>query len=408
MAIHASVKYRSLKAGVTHRSLQLSASIQKTAAVVLQQNVVASLSSRRLDASFNIAKLTAVSNWQKLFLHNIHVNADRTIYVLNDEFLFSDDAIFAVDKGLSDAIGFLSVDPVFTVGKQLEDSAVLVDSARFHAGKGTQDSLLFADNQAFDIDSLRLDQFSFAEDVHTLLTFLRDFDSSTSITDGVTASVSKPQSDSYGFADTVTASAVKGVSDALAFTDDKTFDVSVLQQDSIFHLDSLVVTRQPFNFVFTEVSGVSSVTGEPDDSFGFSDGVSFSGSISLQDYFALDDFSQVDKDVLGVKSNVIGFADDLASSVDKNIPNQSFSLTEQHLFALSKPAADSIISTDILTSHASKSVTDTTTLNDAATLSPRIGKSDSTPIVDSLDVEHVITGALLNQALIGNLILNAD
>ena len=86
-----------------------------------------------------------------------------------------------------------------------------------------------------------MDQFSFAEDVHTLLTFLRDFDSSTSITDGVTASVSKPQSDSYGFADTVTASAVKGVSDALAFTDDKTFDVSVLQQDSIFHLDSFMV-----------------------------------------------------------------------------------------------------------------------------------------------------------------------
>jgi len=53
-------------------------------------------------------------------------------------------------------------------------------------------------------------------------------------------------------------------------------------------------------------------------------------------------------------------------------------------------------------------VLDTTTLNDAATLSPRIGKSDSTSIVDSLDVEHVVTGALLNQALIGNIILNAD
>jgi hypothetical protein len=63
---------------------------------------------------------------------------------------------------------------------------------------------------------------------------------------------------------------------------------------------------------------------------------------------------------------------------------------------------------ELLTSHASKSATDTTALNDAATLSPRIGKSDSTPIVDSLDIEHVVASALFNQAMIGNAILNAD
>jgi hypothetical protein len=83
-------------------------------------------------------------------------------------------------------------------------------------------------------------------------------------------------------------------------------------------------------------------------------------------------------------------------------------LTDQSLFALSKSVEEPIILEELLTSHASKSVSNTTTLQDAATLSPRIGKSDSTSIVDSLDVEHVVTGALLNQALIGNIILNAD
>ena len=227
---------------------------------------------------------------------------------------------------------------------------------------------------------------------------------------------------------------------------------------------------------------VVSVTGEPEDSFTFADSIdAFAVSKHLQDYFTLDDFAQINKDVEGVKTNVFGFTEHLESSVGKviqnelfgftdqasmsslkavtdsleltealgfhssrlstdettlsdvatisasavkadsfgmtdaavtdvgkAIENQLFSLTDEALFALSKPVADSIIVGDLLTSHASKSATDTTTLNDAATLSSWIGKSDSTTIVDSLDVEHVVTGALLNQAFIGNIILNAD
>jgi hypothetical protein len=390
MAIFAQVRYKSIKASVIHRKLDLSASLIP-----------------ELGNQIYFSKLVGVANWQNLYLHDVHVNAERTIYLLDDAYAFLDSAVFVVDKGLSDSFGFSS-QAAFTVGKQLTDTTSLSDLARFDAGKAASDDFSFLDGVAFGVNAER--------------------------------------------------------------------------QSSFTTLDQLTVTRQPYNFVFSQSGDVVTVTGEPDDSFTFADGInSFSVSKSLQDFFALDDFAQINKDVEGVKSNVFGltesleasfgkvieselftvteqasfsvskpFADStsitealglhpsrlstdettlsdvttlsssavktdsapitdaLESNVGKIIENQLFSLTDQALFALSKPVADSIMVQELLTSHASKSATDTTALNDAATLSPWIGKSDSTSIVDSLDVEHVVTGALLNQAMIGNIILNAD
>ena len=71
--------------------------------------------------------------------------------------------------------------------------------------------------------------------------------------------------------------------------------------------------------------------------------VAFNVGVSLQNYFALDDFAQVDKDVNGVKTNIVGFTETLGFGLDKSIPNQYVSLTDEPLFALSKSSSDSII-----------------------------------------------------------------
>jgi len=552
MAIHASVKYRSLKAGVTHQKLQLTASIRKAAVAVSQKNVVASILSRQISPSFSFAKLTAISSWQNLYLYDVHVNAERTIYVFNDSYAFLDAAVFVVDKSLSDSFGFLSEAPVFTVGKQLADTFSFSDVASSHPNKGLSDLTALADSQAFGVNAERQSVFGFGDAASShpnkglfdLATFSdsQNFDvnraeqSSIAVSEDLSFHSDKGASDLFEFSDeqvfgvsaerqsifefsdttsahpnkglfdlstliesqsfdvnrTAESSIAvseaifshpnKGVDDLFEFSDEQVFGVTARRQSAFAPLDQLTVTRQPYNFVFSQSGDVVTVTGEPDDAFGFADGISsFSVSKSLQDFFALDDFAQINKDVEGVKSNVFGLIEYLESSfgkvidtdllglidqaslaplkrladstpitdvlglhasrlstdetalddaatlsfglvktdsaiileslesnVGKSIQNQLFSLTDQPLFALSKSVAEPIILGELLTSHASKSVSNTTTLQDAATLSPRIGKSDSTSIVDSLDVEHVITGALLNQALIGNIILNAD
>jgi hypothetical protein len=480
MAIHASVKYRSLKAGVTHQRLQLTASIRKAAVAVSQKNVVASILSRQISPSFSFARLTAISSWQNLYLHDVHVNAERTIYVFNDSYAFLDAAVFVVDKSLSDSFGFLSEAPVFTVGKQLADTFSFSDVASSHPNKGLSDLTAFADSQAFGVNAGRQSVFGFGDAASShpnkglidLATF----------SDAQNFDVNRAEQSSIAVSEDLSFHSDKGASDLFEFSDEQVFGVTARRQSAFAPLDQLTVTRQPYNFVFSQSGDVVTVTGEPDDAFEFADSISsFSVSKSLQDFFALDDFAQINKDVEGVKSNVFGLIeylessfgkvidtdllglidqaslaplkrladstpitdvlglhasrlstdetalddaaslsfglvkddsaiilDSLESNVGKSIQNQLFSLTDQSLFALSKSVAEPIILEELLTSHASKSVSNTTTLQDAATLSPRIGKSDSTTIVDSLDVEHVVTGALLNQALIGNIILNAD
>ena len=480
MAIHASVKYRSLKAGVTHQRLQLTASIRKAAVAVSQKNVVASILSRQISPSFSFARLTAISSWQNLYLYDVHVNAERTIYVFNDSYAVLDAAVFVVDKSLSDSFGFLSEAPVFTVGKQLADTFSFSDVASSHPNKGLSDLTALADSQAFGVNAERQSVFGFG-DAASSHPNKGLFDLAT-FSDSQNFDVNRAEQSSIAVSEDLSFHSDKGADDLFEFSDEQVFGVTARRQSAFAPLDQLTVTRQPYNFVFSQVGDVVTVTGEPDDAFGFADGIrSFSVSKSLQDFFALDDFAQINKAVEGVKGNVFGLTEHLESSfvkvietdpfgfndqaslastkrladstpitealglhasrlstdettlgdeaslsfisiktdsaiivdylesnVGKSIQNQLFSLTDQSLFALSKSITEHIILEELLTSHASKSVLDTTTLNDAATLSPRIGKSDSTTIVDSLDVEHVVTGALLNQALIGNIILNAD
>lgn len=409
MAIYASVRYRSLKAGVTHQKLQLSASVRKAAVAVSQQNVVAEISSRQMSAAFSFVKLMALSNWQKLYLHDVHVNAERTIYFFSDSLDFVDAPVMAVGKGLSDQFGFVSDSATLNFGKALQSTLPLIDSTRLSVGATAFDAALFADSQYFDVGKGIADAVSFTENVHTLLTFIRQFSSLVGMAEAISVATNKPQDDNFGFSDLAANHPNKEVSGStVSFADTQTFHANAGPLSGFATFDQMVLTRQPFNFVFTPVGATTSVTGELEDSFGFADTLAFSGSIGLQDFFALDDFAQVNKDVDGVKNNFLGLSDVLAASLQKVNPDQTVSLTEEHLIALSKPVSDSIMVADLLTSHASKSALDTTTLNDAATLSPRIGKSDSTTIVDSLDVEHVVTGALLNQALIGNMILNAE
>jgi hypothetical protein len=120
----------------------------------------------------------------------------------------------------------------------------------------------------------------------------------------------KTSSDQTTLTDALTTEVVKSATDATLLSDAATFSSIKVSQSDFALSDQPVMTRQPYNFTFTEVSGVVTVTGEPTDSFGFSDSITgFTVNAVLQDYYTLDDFSQVDKDVTGVKTNIVGMTD---------------------------------------------------------------------------------------------------
>lgn len=298
-------------------------------AKVSHKSIAASTVHRRLDSS------TTVINWQQLFLHDVHVNPEATVYPLSDIFEVTESTAILFEKVSTDQFGMVESDPVFHFEKVSSDTTTLTEALVAHPNKGASDAFTFADSHVASVGKPLTDSFGFTENVHKLLTYIRSFDDSTAIIEQTAIDVSKPRSDSFGFGDFAATHPNKGLSHSTSMADSQTFDVATAYQSSTAMTEQTVMTRQPFNFVFTEASGVVTVTGEPDDSVSMTESItSFDVSAALQDYFALDDFAQVDKDVEGVKSNVFG-------------------------------------------------------------------------MIDAIEFEHQITGALLNKSLVGRMVLNA-
>lgn len=299
MPITAIVKVRSLTASVNYRRLNLSASLLP-----------------ELGNQISFRKVTGVVNWKNLYLHDIHVNVERTVYTFADEFGFSDAAILLPNKGLSDSLGFLSVDPVFTVGKQLSDSANIVDSTIMHPNKGVIEPVNLSEAMVFAANTGLLDSVGFVENVDTLLTFIRTFTTSGNdshiMVDVLSLEPNKSISDSYGVSDVARMGPNKGALDTLSTLDTQSFSVGSAPSSGMAILDQISASRQPYNFIFSQFGNATNVSGEPDDSFTMSESpLEFDAAISLEDFYTLDDFAQVDKAVGGVKSNVVSMSDSL-------------------------------------------------------------------------------------------------
>ena len=409
MAIRASINYRLIKASVSHRNLNLTASTKKASAVIYDKKVYASISSSTLNASIFTQSLTAIANFRNLSLHDVHVNAERTLWFFDNTFAFSDLAQLSINKGTTDSLSLASLAPAFTVGLTKSENLNVIDSTRISFTKTASDPFSFDDSLTFGSGKAISDSLGFSESVNTLLTYIRSFTDTSLIIDSANLTVNKPTLDSFAFTDNLTRDTGKGTVDSFGFSQELLTETGKFLPDPVVMVDVFNITRQPYSFTFNDVLGVVTVTGAPNHNFTLADTVpAIQVEKPLQDYFALDDFAQVDKDVSGVKTNVIGFNEILGFGLDKSIPNQYISLTEEQLFALSKASSDSIMVQDSLALSASKSANDSTTLTDASTLSSWIGKSDGISIADSIDYEHVITSALLNQSLLGNIILNAE
>ena len=409
MAIRASIKYRLIKASVSHRNLSLTASTKKASAVIYDKKVYASISSSTLNASIFTQSLTAIANFRNLSLHDVHVNAERTIFFFTSDLSLSDIQQISATKNIIDPLGLLSADPEFNIGKGISNTLNLNDFLRTGVGKGISDSVTLSEGQVFSSIKAVSDSIAFSESVHTLLTFIRAFSNFTTMVESVSFDSGKNAVNQINFSEETTTHPNLGKADSVSFTDIHATEVGKLNLDDIPFLDGVVIARQPFNFIFTQALDVVTVTGEPTDAFGFTSAAPiFSIETTLQDFFALDDFAQVDKDVVGVKTNVIGFFETLGLGVDKTIPNQYITLTEAQLFALSKPLEDSIIVSESAAFHTSKSLSNNTSFTDVVTLSSGIGKSDGIGIVDSIDIAHVASTAVLSQSLLGNMILNAE
>jgi len=370
-------------------------------ALIRHKSLKIDVSYRNMDASSTLV------NWRNLYMFDVHVNPESTIQLYKDSYAVIDSAVFVLDKGLSDSLGFSS-QAVFTVGKQLTDTTSLSDSSSLHANKAVTDITTLSESSTLDINLNKLSEVITTDQ----LTVTRQPNNWVFLIDENAVTVTGEFDDEFTVSDQIDSFAVsKSLQDFFTLDDFAQInkDVEGVKSNVFGFTESLeasfgkVIDNESLSL--TDQASLS-FSKPATDSIGLSEALGLHSSRLSTDQTALSDAAALS---LGkVKADSAPITDTLESNVGKSIQNQLFSLTDQSLFALSKPLTDSIMVQDLLTYHASKSATDTTALNDAATLSPRIGKSDSTLIVDSLDIEHVVASALFNQAMIGNAILNAD
>ena len=295
MAIRAYVNFKSIVASASHRKLDLNASLLPA-----------------LGNQVYFTKMFGVANFRSIFLDDIRVNVERTIFFFTSDLSFSDIQQISATKNIIEPLGLLSADPEFNIGKGISNTLNLNDFLRTGVGKGISDSVTLSEGQVFSSIKAVSDSIAFSESVSTLLTFIRGFASFTTMVESVSFDSGKNAVNQINFSEETTTHPSLGKADSVSLIDTHATEVGKLNLEDIPFLDGVVIARQPFNFVFTETSGVVTVTGEPTDAFGFTSGAPiFSIETTLQDFFALDDFAQVDKDTVGVKVNVIGLSDQI-------------------------------------------------------------------------------------------------
>ena len=462
MAIFAEVKFRRLVANATSRKIYVEASRRTFAAVISERNLVLDTSYRALAPEIRYQRLHATPNWRNLFLHDVHVNPEQTIFYFANEFGFSDAVSLSPEPSYSDAVGVSDQNLVFGFGRGLLDLEILTDAISTNANKVNVDSYSVSDSLQHVM------AFNRSHDDAVIFSDAPEFDVSSALADsssiGESAAISMSRSvaDSTAFSDSPLFHPTKGEADSVSVAEDLIYSAGLGKNETISVTELLTVTRSPFSFEFSFGDGFTNVAGSPDDQFSFTDSQTMGIEFALQDFFTLDDFNQIDKESLAFKFNIytiqdehavtfgklvddaftfadpavidaglsksdsVTFADDESIDVGK-IRTDSYSVTESSekifgkslqdstnpltdnaIFAFTKAASDNIITSEVHAFSVSKLAQDSIAVSDTPVLSPRIGKSDSVTVSDVLVTQKLVASAVLNKGDMGFMLLNAD
>lgn len=177
----------------------------------------------------------------------------------------------------------------------------------------------------------------------------------------------------------------------------------------VFSADDSVAfaTQSVLADVFGATEQVSlAVSAAASDDFSLSDAQVIEIATAVQDNFVIAEAHEIDAGAAIL--DTLTASDLLFVDVENVIDNQQFRLDDALTFSLVNQLSDGTIVSELFAFNASTQVQDTSTINDALSLSSRIDLSDSFGVSESLTYELVMTaGSRLNQSLIGSIILNS-
>ncbi len=388
MGIFAEVSFRQLSVSAAYRQIHATAVLPVASVVIDTQSPSPEVSFQNLFSSVSFRLLTPQLNWQKLFIDDVVLNAERTIFFFSDAFGFSDSLSLEPNIGADDQFSFID-SPVFAISFVSADSLPIADSTSLSILPFHSDSLAFSDAETFSFSKGVSDTVAFSESLTTLTTFQRAFEEIFGLSDQLVLFKGSILSDSIGSIDAQSFEVTKPALDNFSATEsatkalDKDFIEDVLLDDT-----NLFITVAGFDFEVA-ASGSLSIDTSFSDLVASQEIAALALQKPLFDAFTLDDFSQVDKDFFGGKSNIYTMSDSL-------------------LFGFSMTQDESIIFTDAAAKSLATTASDSFAISDQASRTTGTVLTDNVSMGESLALAEFSASAVLNKGLVGFMLLNAD
>ena len=389
MPVHAEISFRSISVSASYRQVHATASLPVASVVVESRAPATEVSFQSLFSAIGYRLLTPELTWQRLFVSDITLNPERTVYTFDDAFVFSDGVSLNPNLGPVSTVGFSDSISSFGFSLGKTDLVGFAENVVHEFGRPTSDTFSFSDSATRAVSVGRSDSFPLSDSVSTLRTFQRSFEDSFPFADPLSWSLSDVSDDTFSFAEQTSRSPSIVSADSFGFSDALAHDFEKIPSSSIaLSESSLVVTLGTVDFVLT--AGDWAISAPFSDSSAINESTAFSIAQALSDAFTLDDFAQVDKDFSGVKTNV-------------------YSLVEALSFGFQKGVQDSIISSDLLAKSLSYGgLAHSFAFADSATLSPGKVPADTLSMAETLSLAQYSASGVLNQGQVGLMLLNAD
>jgi len=310
MPVFAEVSFRQLSVSATYRQIHAIARQPISTVVISTQELSPEVTFQRLVTDLSYRYLTPQLQWKRLFLHDVVLNTERTVYPLVDAFTFSDQPALEPSLAKTDALFMGDLPPIKGISPVVDDLFPFSDVQIFGVSSAKSDSFTFTDSQQFAVSSFSSDTFGVQDDPVSVVINPGNIQFSPDANGDL--SIAYPLSDSISAQDVPVFGVSKVLADAFALDDSNDVDYEFFGvKSNVYSLIDLPVfgfSKEITDNILTLESAVLGI--EPAfidslalvDSPAFSTGKVFSDSTSLSEQIVLVNYSS--SSVLG--DNLVG------------------------------------------------------------------------------------------------------
>ena len=299
MAIFAEVSFRQLSASASFRKVHAQASLPSSTVIISVQDPAPEINFQRLTFDFDYRYLAPQIQFQKLFLSDIRLNTEQTIFPILDAFSFSDVPLLNPNLGKSDSIGFSDIE-FLGINPVKDDLVSLSEVHTFDIASQRTDSVSLGDIPSLGFAKIRSDTYLVGHDPVNMVINPGNIQFNPDVNGDL--GIDFPPSDTASLSDAPALSLSRLLSDTFVLDDNNVFEDLVFStnKSNVYSLTDVPVIGFSKSLTDNILLAESPVLGnepKPTDSPVLSDlpalttGKVFSDSLSVNEQIVLVNFS---------------------------------------------------------------------------------------------------------------------